>query len=174
MQAAWAGVDLDLMDYRETGTHIMKGSEEMVQLLEDQITMTQAIAFSPFKGVHESAIADWDKKLNTVSEVIDEWQACQRNWMYLEPIFSSDDINKQLPLEATRFSTVDKKWRKTMASALKAPGVITFCADDKLRLGFIDSNALLELVSKGLADYLETKVRKTPRWPRSWVSFGLL
>ena len=77
--------------------------------------MTQAIAFSPFKGVHEEVIGEWDKKLDAVSEVIEEWLACQRNWMYLEPIFSSDDINKQLPLEPTRFNTVHQKWEKNMA-----------------------------------------------------------
>ena len=55
----------------------------------------------------------------TASEVIDEWMACQRNWQYLEPIFSSDDIQKQLPLEYTRFSSVDQKWRKNMAAAKK-------------------------------------------------------
>ena len=115
MPVAWEGVELELMDYRGTGTYIMQGSEEMMQLMEDQLTMTQAIAFSPFKGVHEEVIGEWDKKLDAVSEVIEEWLACQRNWMYLEPIFSSDDTNKQLPLEPTRFNTVHQKWEKNMA-----------------------------------------------------------
>lgn len=157
MYAQWEGVELDLMDYRDTGTYALKGSEEMVQQLDDQITMTQAIGFSPFKGVFEQEIADWDRKLNTVSEVLDEWLACQRNWMYLEPIFSSDDIKKQLPLESTRFGTVDQKWHKNMAGAKKNPGVIAFCANEKLLVDFQESNKLLELVSKGLNDYLETK-----------------
>ena len=157
MYGQWEGIELDLMDYRDTGTYALKGSEEMVQQLDDQITMTQAIGFSPFKGVFEQEIADWDRKLNTVSEVIDEWLACQRNWMYLEPIFSSDDIKKQLPLESTRFGTVDQKWRKNMAGAKKNPGVVSFCSNEKLLVDFQESNKLLELVSKGLNDYLETK-----------------
>ena len=37
---AWEGVDLELMDYRETKTYIMKGSEDMIQLLEDQVQPT--------------------------------------------------------------------------------------------------------------------------------------
>ena len=77
--------------------------------------------------------------------------------MYLEPIFSSDDINKQLPLEPTRFDTVDQKWKKNMAHAIKNPGVIDYCANEKLLIDFRKSNKLLELVSKGLNDYLETK-----------------
>lgn len=52
-----------------------------------------------------------------VSEVIDEWLAVQRNWLYLQPIFDSEDINKQLPAEGKRFASVDKHWRATMAAA---------------------------------------------------------
>lgn len=52
-----------------------------------------------------------------VSELIDEWLAVQRNWLYLQPIFDSEDINKQLPAEGKRFASVDKHWRATMTSA---------------------------------------------------------
>ena len=157
MYKEWEGVELEILDYRETGTYILRGSEEMIQLIDDQITMTQAISFSPFKGVFEKEIDEWDDKLNIVSEVIDEWLACQRNWQYLEPIFGSEDIMKQLPLESTRFSTVDQKWRKNMANAKKNPGVVSFCASNKLLNDFQESLKLLELVNKGLNDYLETK-----------------
>ena len=37
-------------------------------------------------------VEDWEKKLSYISDVIDEWLACQRQWMYLENIFSAEDI----------------------------------------------------------------------------------
>ena len=40
------------------------------------------------------------------------------NWLYLQPIFDSPDINKQLPTEGKRFATVDKNWRNTLSSAM--------------------------------------------------------
>lgn len=59
-----------------------------------------------------------------VSEVLEQWITLQRTWMYLEPIFSSDDIMQQLPLEGKRFATVDRSWRKTMDAAKRTPGVL--------------------------------------------------
>ena len=82
----------------------------------------------------------------------------QKNWLYLQPIFDSPDINKQLPAEGKRFATVDKHWRQTLGSASSGQmPVILFCNDPKLLVKFQESNNLLDMVQKGLSDYLETK-----------------
>ena len=43
------------------------------------------------------AVLDAEAELGILSEVLDEWLACQRSWMYLENIFGAEDIQKQLP-----------------------------------------------------------------------------
>lgn len=100
---------LQVMDYRETGTYIVKVEETITQLLDDHIVMTQAMGFSPFKKPFEDRITEWEQSLSLASEILDEWVAVQRSWMYLEPIFSSEDIMQQLPLEGKRFATVDRR-----------------------------------------------------------------
>ena len=40
----------------------------------------------------KESVEEWDKKLRVVGEVLDEWLACQRQWMYLESIFAAEDI----------------------------------------------------------------------------------
>ncbi|CAM9628939.1 unnamed protein product, partial [Sphacelaria rigidula] len=67
-----------------------------------------------------------------VSEVLEAWLAVQRNWLYLQPIFESPDINKQLPTEGKKFAIVDKNWRHTISSAKSNSKVIEFCNSAKL------------------------------------------
>ena len=57
-------------------------------------------------------------------DVMEEWAVCQRSWLYLEPIFSSDDIMQQLPVEGKRYQTMDRIWKKTMNNAHQDPKVL--------------------------------------------------
>ena len=112
LDSEWNNLALDIISYKDSGTHIMKVSEDIMRLLDDHIVMTQSMSFSPFKKPFAERISVWEGKLRLVQEVLDSWMACQRAWLYLEPIFSSDDIMNQLPVESKRFTTMDKTWRR--------------------------------------------------------------
>ncbi|MEW5298367.1 MAG: hypothetical protein WDW36_001499 [Sanguina aurantia] len=157
MQREWEGAEMSLLEYRDTKTCIIKVDDSMGQQLDDHIVMTQSMGFSPYKKPFEERIAKWEAQLTQVSEVLEQWVVLQRSWMYLEPIFSSEDIAAQLPLEAKRFGTVDRLWRKTTEAAARNPLILKVCGNPKLLEQFIEANKLLESVQKGLADYLETK-----------------
>jgi dynein heavy chain len=43
---------LSVVPYRETGTGIIKGVDDINVVLDEQITMVQTIMFSAFKGVY--------------------------------------------------------------------------------------------------------------------------
>ena len=51
--------------------------------------------------------------------------------MYLEPIFGSEDIVRQLPTEARRFQSVDTLWRKTMGDTNTDPNFMSQADEEK-------------------------------------------
>ncbi|KAH8073158.1 dynein light chain binding protein [Aureococcus anophagefferens] len=153
----WTPMELQISNYRDTGTGVLKGVDEITAILDEHVTTTQAMQFSAFKGPFEERIESWNHKLYIISEVLDAWLNVQRNWMYLQPIFESPDINKQLPSEGRKFATVDKNWKQTISSAKSNPIVMDFCDNEKLLERLKDSGTLLDQVQKGLNDYLETK-----------------
>jgi dynein heavy chain, axonemal len=67
--------------------------------------------FSPFKKPFEERIFEWFNNLKKISDIIEEWTKLQMNWMYLQPIFDSPDIAKQLHKESKNFKTTDSFWR---------------------------------------------------------------
>ncbi|XP_067360331.1 dynein axonemal heavy chain 1 [Channa argus] len=164
MENEWLTVVFDVLPYKETGTYILKSPDEVSQLLDDHIVMTQSMSFSPFKKAFEERIDTWESKLRMTQDVVEEWLTCQRSWLYLEPIFSSDDINQQLPVEGKRYKQVEQTWKRVMKNAFNNPKVIELCPDARLLEKLKECNILLEQVQKGLSEYLETKRGSFPRF----------
>ncbi|OAF70501.1 hypothetical protein A3Q56_01728, partial [Intoshia linei] len=164
METEWKSIFFEVLPFKETGTCIIKSSEEVSQMLDDHIVMTQGMSFSPFKKPFDDRINNWETKLRITQDVIDEWIFCQKQWLYLEPIFSSEDINLQLPVESKRYQTMDRMWRKIMKNAKDDPMVISLCPDTRLLDNLKECNKLLEQVQKGLSEYLETKRAAFPRF----------
>jgi len=109
MEAEWEPVLMDIVACKETGMYIVCSGEETAQMLDGHIVMTQAMSFSPYKKPFEGCD--------------EEWALCRRSWLYLEPIFSLEDIIRQLPVEGKCYQTMDRIWRRIMASAQQDPKV---------------------------------------------------
>ena len=116
---------------------------------------------TPFKDdVHA-----WVTKFSTVSEVLEQWVQVQGMWMYLEAVFTSGDIAKQLPQESKRFQGIDKNWVKIMSKGNENPNVINYIyGNDVLKQLLPHMIEQLELCQKALSGYLDQKRAAFPRF----------
>jgi dynein heavy chain len=126
-------------------------------MLDEHIVLSQTMTFSPFKKPFEEEIETWNATLMHVSDCIEEWIKCQGQWMYLQPIFDSPDIMKQLPAENKKFKKVDKDWKESIRQTNECPNVLKSCTREGLLEKMRDANANLDIVQRGLKDYLESK-----------------
>ena len=169
IKTSWAEMNFEVRGHRDSKSVFILGSiEEITTNMEDSQMSLQTMTASKFVVGIRDQVEVWDKKLQLVSEVLDEWMLCQRNWMYLECIFGSADIQKQLPEESKKFQMVDKDWTDVMRRTSKNPQVLyATCQDsdarDVLEM-FVKSNTMLDEVTKSLEEYLETKRGSFPRF----------
>ncbi|GLV33533.1 Dynein heavy chain at 36C [Carabus blaptoides fortunei] len=45
----------------------------------------------------------------------------RREWIYLEPIFTSEDISRQLAIESKKYNNMERTWRRIMRNAKENP-----------------------------------------------------
>ncbi len=99
-----------------------------------------------------------------LQEILDEWLAVQKNWMYIENIFSAPDIQRQLPDASKIFSHVDLSWKAMMKRTNDAPLAITAGSFPGMKELLSQHNMHLDKIQKSLEDYLETKRMAFPRF----------
>jgi dynein heavy chain len=96
--------------------------------------------------------------------VLEEWNKCQRSWIYLQPVFDSGDIAKDIPYEHKKFKMTDRMWQDLMNSLNTNRNVKQCCLQEGLFEKLKDANNNLENVEKGLNDYMEKKRAIFPRF----------
>ena len=164
MEKDWNGIDFVCTPYKDTGTCVLGGTEDAQALLDDQLVKTQSIRASPFSQPFGDRALVWSDTLQRLQDTLDQWGSCQATWQYLEPIFASEDIVKQMPVEGEKFKSVDQMYRNVVDATAKNPSAIQ-CGRDETRLQSLEAaNKLLDEIQRGLQSYLELKRIAFPRF----------
>ncbi|CCW70167.1 unnamed protein product [Phytomonas sp. Hart1] len=161
----WDAILINLKPYKNReGVFILSDLDDIIQQLDDHQIELQTIMASRFAASIRGKVETWIDNLRLVSNVLDEWITLQKNWMYLEFIFSSDDIKEQLPEESKSFDKVDRFYCTLTTKASVIRNVYQICTEDGLLDDIKRSNEYIDHIQKRLEDYLETKRIAFPRF----------
>ncbi|KNC97013.1 uncharacterized protein SPPG_09508 [Spizellomyces punctatus DAOM BR117] len=161
----WNEAEFIVASYRDAKDVFILGTVDDIQtLLEDSQVTIATIKGSRFIGPIRTEVDRWDKQLTLFAETLDAWLTCQRNWLYLESIFSAPDIQRQLPDEARMFAQVDRSWKDTMRKVYRNPNAMKSGTTPGLLETMGQNNVLLDQIQKCLEDYLESKRLLFPRF----------
>jgi dynein heavy chain 2 len=139
---------------------LIKEWKEVQTQVGDHQSVLQAMRDSPYFSRFAAQAEDWDRKLSTLAFGLNDLNAVQRKWLYLEPIFGRG----ALPHEQGRFKKVDDEFRN-IASEVRSDQRVVALAEisgltEKLP-ALIDQ---LDRCQKALSDFLEEKRSRFPRF----------
>ncbi|GAA6232467.1 dynein heavy chain 3, axonemal [Lates japonicus] len=164
MKSEWADLRFSFTQYRDTDTNIVSAVDDIQVLLDDHVIKTQTMRGSPFIRPIETECKQWEDKLVSMQDILDSMLKCQSTWLYLEPIFSSEDIIAQMPEEGRKFGIVDSYWKNIIAEAVKDTRVLVATGQPNMLERLQESNVFLDDIQKGLNTYLEKKRLYFPRF----------
>ncbi|XP_056004113.1 dynein axonemal heavy chain 6-like isoform X1 [Ostrea edulis] len=158
VEDSWKSTEFMVLSHKDSkDVFILGGTDDIQQLLDDSNINIATIASSRHVAPIKGKVDEWTRNLDLFGKTLDEWLNCQRNWLYLESIFSAPDIQRQLPAEARMFMQVDKSYKDIMRKVNRVPLAIRAATQPGLLETFQNNNALLDQIQKCLEAYLESK-----------------
>jgi dynein heavy chain 1, cytosolic len=121
--------------------------------------------FSPYYKVFEEDASHWEDRLNRIHNIFDVWIDVQRQWVYLEGIFSGNaDIKQLLPVESSRFQNINTEFLALMKKVSKSPYVMDILNIPNMQKSLERLADLLNKIQKALGEYLERERAAFPRF----------
>ncbi|XP_073391166.1 uncharacterized protein [Physcomitrium patens] len=165
VQERWTTVEFVVKPFKDMkDSYILDGVDEVYSALDESMVTMNTITSSRFVTGIRMEVEKLEGQLKHFRKVLDQWCEVQKQWMYLESIFSAPDIQRQLPNESKAFFAVDKQFKDIMKRTHDRPNAL----QSGLATGWLEifqkSNETLEKIQKNLEDYLETKRMAFPRF----------
>jgi len=144
--------------------YIIASVEDVMNLIDEHSQLVQSALNSRHVAEIRKEVQEWDDTLNLMVRVIEEWLMVQKHWIYLENIFSADDIKRQLPDSHKNFTKVNKGFKDLMIKTQQNPLAKERCKEDGVLDMLVRFNKELDQIQKSLEDYLQTKRKAFPRF----------
>lgn len=114
--------------------------------------------------VFEKELTLWHKFVLGTISVIETQLKVQGTWISLENVFKSEDIKKQIPTLGEEFRLIDIEQKKIMAHMENDRHVKEFMKYPDLLPKLKNMDEKLDVINKGLNEYLEKKRLSFPRF----------
>ncbi|KAL4105900.1 hypothetical protein PRIC1_003955 [Phytophthora ramorum] len=163
---AWtetAGLALLVHEHDGRRVAIIKDWKDLTLALGDNQSLLASLKESQFFKPFEVEASQYEIKMSTLDQVLSQLNLIQRKWVFLEPIFSKG----ALPSEQSRFRRVDEEFTDIMGSVERDPKLFNLA--DELMFPQLAERLTtmvdqLERCQKALADFLEEKRSRMPRF----------
>lgn len=164
VRETWQNYSLDLVNY-QSKCRLIRGFDDLFAKCSENLNSLQAMRHSPYYKEFEEEASSWEDKLNRVHVLFDVWIDVQRQWVYLEGVFTGNaDIKHLLPLESSRFQNINSEFFAVMKKVYKSPYVLDILAINGVQKSLERLAELLNKIQKALGEYLERERVSFPRF----------
>ncbi|KAL4487471.1 hypothetical protein ABPG72_006991 [Tetrahymena utriculariae] len=107
---------------RTKDAYVLDQIDELFAAIDEYLANLNNILGSRYLKKIREEVEKFQKNVLYSQECIDDMLAVQKNWIYLENIFSSNEIKSKLREETQQFEGVDKFFKNQMSKANKGQG----------------------------------------------------
>ncbi len=164
MKERWSIATFEFAVWKSRDVPVLKAFGFVIEELEEAQLQLQSLLSVRHVAPFRDEVQKFLTSLSDTADTLEMWVKVQMLWTSLESVFLGGDIAKQMPLEAKKFSKINKDWEKLMVRAAEVKFVVASCGNELLRTTLPVLYSELEKCQKSLEGYLEQKRSKFPRF----------
>jgi hypothetical protein len=96
-----------------------RAPDEIIQYVEEHTAQISIMKGTRHAKPFQSEVDYWEKSIAQISELCDGLLNVQRQWLYMEGIFTSDDVQRQLARETTEFKHINTIWQDEIIGKIR-------------------------------------------------------
>jgi len=108
IKSQWMKINFVVEFEDKCDSYVLKELDDIYVALDESLANINMILGSRFVAPLRVEAEQQKHYIMTLSDMIDQWVICQKNWRYLENIFKANDIKQALAQTTQQFMTVDK------------------------------------------------------------------
>lgn len=164
VRETWQNYTLELVNYQNK-CRLIRGWDDLFSKCSENLNSLQAMRHSPYYKEFEEEASAWEDKLNRVHVLFDVWIDVQRQWVYLEGVFTGNmEIKQLLPIESSRFQNINSEFFTVLKKLYKSPLVLDVLNISGVQKSLERLAELLHKIQKALGEYLERERVAFPRF----------
>jgi dynein heavy chain len=164
LKERWALASFEFAMWKSRDVPVLKAFGFVIEELEEAQLLLQTLLSARHVAPFREDVQKFLTTLSDTADTLEMWVKVQMLWTSLESVFLGGDIAKQMPVEAKKFSKINKDWEKLMVRAAEVKLVVASCGNELLRTTLPVLYSELEKCQKSLEGYLEQKRSKFPRF----------
>ncbi|XP_053561397.1 uncharacterized protein LOC128652486 [Bombina bombina] len=149
----------------EFGTVMLLSSTNSIfeELEHHQLVLSSMQPYAE-AGAFLDEVTKWQKKLQAIEIIVQQWILVQEKWTQLEEVFSTLAFRISMPREAALFADVHHNFCRLMKAVEENPNILQNCMRRGLQSMLDQLNYKLERCQKAVRLHLEQKRMAFPRF----------
>lgn len=165
IKQTWEILEIKTVQYRNRlDTFILSDLNELKYLLHEHIIILKQLSSQILSESLQYEIHEWNTKLKSSLDNLQLWQECQKLWLFLEPLFSSSQMQDYLPKEYDNFLEIQSIFRNLVWTIRNTPRASLHLFDSSKSESLTDLIHKLIQLQKYLKGFLENRRTSFPRF----------
>ncbi|CAD8198362.1 unnamed protein product [Paramecium pentaurelia] len=125
--------------------------DQLLQKLDDSLCSLSIILQSKYHDPWKQELAQLENQMIYTQTIVQQFDQMQQLFSYIHPVFLQNDLQKQLPIEVTRFKSVEKFW-KMSTNEFSGQQIYKYKSNQ-----IEEQIHKLQMIEKSLSNYIDKK-----------------